>query len=185
MSSPATTPEAGRPTTSSLRARGPRAPLGEIIFAVLTIGLGIFALVGSFGIRVPESNRVGPTVFPVLVSVILMIAGVAVLIGVFRGHLGKPDESEDADLSHKPDWLTIAKLVGLLVAHLLLIEFIGWAFAAALLFGGAAWSLGAKRWWVALLVGLGMGLTVQIVFGQLLGLSLPLGPALAWLGPLF
>jgi hypothetical protein len=30
-----------------------------------------------------------------------------------------------------------------------------------------------------------MGLTVQVVFGLLLGLSLPLGPALAWLGPLF
>jgi putative tricarboxylic transport membrane protein len=180
MSSPVTTPEAGRRTTPGLRA-----PVGEIIFAVATIALGIFALVGSFGIRVPESNRVGPTVFPTLVAVILMIAGVAVLIGVLRGHLGKPDESEDADLTHKPDWLTIAKLVGLLIGHLLLIEFIGWAFAAALLFGGAAWSLGAKRWWVALLVGLGMGLTVQIVFGLMLGLSLPLGPALAWLGPLF
>jgi putative tricarboxylic transport membrane protein len=180
MSTPVTTPEAGRRETPSLRAR-----LGEIIFAVLTIALGMFALVGSFGIRVPESNRVGPTVFPVLVAVILVIAGGAVLIGVIRGHLGSPEESEDVDLSHKPDWLTIAKLVGLLVAHLLLIDLIGWAFAAALLFGGAAWSLGAKRWWVALLVGLGLGLTVQIVFGLMLGLSLPLGPALAWLGPLF
>ena len=180
MSSPVTTPEAGRRETSGLRAR-----LGEIIFAVLTVGLGVFALVGSFGIRVPESNRVGPTVFPVLVSVILIAAGIAVLVEVIRGHLGAPEESEDVDLSHRPDWLTIAKLVGLLVAHLLLIELIGWAFAAALLFGGAAWSLGAKRWWVALLVGLGLGLTVQIVFGLMLGLSLPLGPALAWLGPLF
>jgi putative tricarboxylic transport membrane protein len=185
MSNPVTTPEAGRPQTPSLRARRLPVPLGEIIFAVLTIGLGVFALVGSFGIRVPESNRVGPTVFPTLVAVILIVAGVAVLIGVFRGRLGTPDESEDADLTHKPDWVTIAKLVGLLVAHLLLIEFIGWAFAAALLFGGAAWSLGAKRWWVALLVGLGMGLAIQVVFGLMLGLSLPLGPALAWLGPLF
>lgn len=185
MFNPVTTPEAGRPQTPGLRARGLRVPVGEIIFAGLTIGLGVFALVGSFGIRVPESNRVGPTVFPILVAVILTVAGVAVLVGVFRGRLGTPDESEDADLSHQPDWLTIAKLVGLLVAHLLLIELIGWAFAAALLFGGAAWSLGAKRWWVALLVGLGMGLTVQIVFGLMLGLSLPLGPALAWLDPLF
>ena len=119
-----------------------------------------------------------------LVAVILMVAGLAVLIGVFMGRLGKPDESEDADLSHKPDWLTIAKLVGLLVAHLLLIEFIGWAFAAALLFGGAAWSLGAKRWWMAVLVGLGLGLVTQLVFGAWLGLSLPAGPLLDWI-PIF
>ncbi len=179
MSAPVTTPEAGRQPTSGLRAR-----IGELIFAGLSLALGVFALVGSFGIRVPESNRVGPTVFPVVVAVILMISAAAVLVGVLRGRFGSPEESEDVDLSHRPDWLTIAKLVGFLVAHLLLIELIGWAFAAAILFGGSAWALGAKRWWVALLVGLGMGLTVQIVFGELLGLSLPLGPALAWLAPL-
>jgi putative tricarboxylic transport membrane protein len=38
---------------------------------------------------------------------------------------------------------------------------------------------------VAILVGLGIGLVLQIVFGELLGLSLPLGPALGWLGPIF
>jgi putative tricarboxylic transport membrane protein len=52
------------------------------------------------------------------------------------------------------------------------------------LFGGAAWSLGAKRWWVALLVGLGLGLVTQLVFGGWLGLSLPAGPLLDWI-PIF
>ncbi len=179
MSSQTTTAEAGRHQTPGLRV-----PIGELIFAVLTFALGVFALVGSFGIRVPESNRVGPTVFPVLVSAILMAAAIAVVVGLLRGRSGSPESAEDVDVSLRPDWLTIAKLVGLLVAHLVLIEIIGWALAAAALFGGAAWVLGAKRWWVALLVGVGLGLTVQIVFGELLGLSLPLGPALSWLGPL-
>lgn len=158
--------------------------LGELIFAAVGIALGLFALIGSFGIRVPESNRVGPTVFPVLVAAILLISSVAVLIGVLRGRLGSPDESEDVDLTHGTDWLAIVKLVVLIVAHLLLIDLAGWWLAAAVLFGGAAWSLGAKRWWVALLVGLGLGLAIQITFGELLGLSLPLGPILGWLGPL-
>ncbi len=174
-------PEPGRDTAS-----GPRpSRFGEFVFVGLAVALGIFALVGSFGIRVPESNRVGPTVFPILVSVILLLSASAVLVGVIRGRLGSPEQSEDVDLAHKTDWITIAKLAGLVVAHLILIPIIGWAFAAAILFGGAAWSLGAKRWWVALLVGLGMGITLQILFGELLGLSLPLGPALGWLAPLF
>jgi putative tricarboxylic transport membrane protein len=174
-------PEPGRDTASGLRP----SRVGELVFAGVAMALGIFALVGSFGIRVPESNRVGPTVFPVMVSVILLVSAGAVLVGVLRGRLGPPEESEDVDMARSTDWLTIAKLVALVVAHLLLIPLIGWAFAAAILFGGAAWSLGAKRWWVALLVGLGLGLAIQIVFGELLGLSLPLGPALGWIAPLF
>lgn len=158
--------------------------LGEVIFALVGIALGLFALIGSLGIRVPESNRVGPTVFPILVSSILLISSIGVLIGVLRGRLGTPDESEDVDLSHGTDWMAILKLVVLVIAHLLLIGLAGWWFAAAVLFGGAAWSLGAKRWWVALLVGLAIGLAIQILFGELLGLSLPLGPILGWLGPL-
>jgi putative tricarboxylic transport membrane protein len=161
-----------------------RGRLGEIVFAGVSIALGLFALIGSFGIRVPESNRVGPTVFPVMVAVILLVSSVAVMIGVLRGRLGSPEESEDVDLSHGTDWIAILKLVVLVVAHLLLIGLVGWWLAAAVLFGGAAWSLGAKRWWVALLVGLGLGLAIQILFGELLGLSLPLGPVLGWLGPL-
>ena len=38
----------------------------------------------------------------------------------------------------------LAKITALVVAHLALLEYIGWAPAAALLFGGVAWSLGAK-----------------------------------------
>jgi len=52
------------------------------------------------------------------------------------------------------------------------------------LFGGVAWSLGAKRWWAALLIGLALGLIVYVLFGGLLGLSLPSGPLLTWLDPL-
>jgi len=178
-SSPA--PEAGRRPASGLRP--PR--FGEFVFVGFAIAVGIFALLGSFAIRVPESNRVGPTVFPVVVAVILLVSALAVLVGVIRGRLGAPEQSEDVDLAHTTDWVTVAKLVALVVAHLALIELIGWAFAAAILFGGAAWALGAKKWWVALLVGLGLGLTLQILFGQILGLSLPLGPALGWIAPLF
>jgi putative tricarboxylic transport membrane protein len=128
---------------------------------------------------------VGPTVFPILVSGILITSATVVLIGVLRGKTGAAEEGEDIDPTARTDWGTVAKLAGLLVAHLLLVNVIGWAFAAALLFGGAAWALGAKRWWVALLVGLGMGLTIQFIFGSLLGLSLPLGPALGWTATFF
>lgn len=160
-------------------------PHGELVFAALMVALGVFALAGVFTIHVPAGAQVGPTVFPLFVSVLLLGSAVAVLVGVLRGHRGVPEEGEDVDQSLPTDWLTLLKIVALVVAHLLLIEPLGWAPAAALLFGGVAWALGAGRWWMALLIGAVIAVMVQVVFGGLLGLSLPWGPALGWLGRLF
>ena len=76
------------------------------------------------------------------------------------------------------------QLIVFFLSQLVLIELAGWPIAVAVLFAGAAWSLGAKRWWVAVLIGLGLGLVTQLVFGAWLGLSLPAGPLLDWI-PIF
>ncbi len=166
-------------------ASAPRSKLGEYIFAGLALALGIFVIVGAFSIRLPATGvQVGPRVFPFVVGTILTISAAMVLIGVIRGRLGDLEEGEDVDAHAKTDWITLAKLVGFVVAHIALIEVIGWPFAAAVLFGGVAWSLGAKRWWVALPVGLALAFAIYILFGGLLGLSLPSGPLLTWLDPL-
>jgi len=168
----------------SARVVGP-VPVGELVFAALMVALGVFALVGVFAIHVPVGGQVGPTVFPIFVAILLLGSAVAVLVGILRGQRGVPEDGEDVDQSLPTDWLTLVKIAAFLLAHLLLIVPIGWAPAAAILFGGVAWSLGAKRWWVAFGVGIALALVVQIVFGGLLGLSLPWGPALGWLGRMF
>lgn len=163
----------------------PRVPVGELVFAVLMLVLGILALIGAFSIHVPVGIQVGPTVFPIAVSALLIATAAAVVVGALRGDRAEPDEGEDIDPNVRTDWLTLAKIVGGLIAHLLLIEVIGWAPAAAVLFGIVAWTLGAKRWWLGFVIGLVVALAVQVVFGGLLGLSLPWGPAFGWLGGMF
>jgi putative tricarboxylic transport membrane protein len=170
---------------SGTGASGIRAKAGELVFAALALALGVFVFVGAFGIRVPASGtQVGPRVFPFLVGAILVVSAAAVLVSVIRGKVAELEEGEDIDDTAGTDWVTLAKIVGFVVAHIALIEIIGWPFAAAVLFGGVAWSLGAKRWWAGLLIGLALGLVVYVVFGGLLGLSLPPGPLLGWLDPL-
>lgn len=159
-----------------------RRAAGELVFALLIFALGVYVLVGTSGIRVTGIARVAPTVFPTVVSVLLLVSSVAIAFAVLRGRLGTPEESEDADTAASTDWLVLAKITGTVVAHIILIGIVGWWIAAAALFFGVAWSLGAKRWWVALLAGLGVGLVVQLVMGRLLGLSLPPGPLLGWMG---
>lgn len=188
------TPSTGASGTSPARppagespagAAAVRSKLGEYLFAGLALALGVFVFVGAFSIRLPGAGtQVGPRVFPFLVATILVISAAMVLIGVVRGHLAELEEGEDVDTHAKTDWITLAKITGFVVAHIALLEPIGWPFAAAVLFGGVAWSLGAKRWWVALLIGLALGFAVYLLFGGLLGLSLPSGPLLTWLDPL-
>ena len=86
--------------------------------------------------------------------------------------------ADDVDESVRTDWLTVVKVSAFFLSQVVLIDLIGWPLAVVVVFGGAAWSLGAKRWWKALLVGLVIGVVTQLVFGSWLGLSLPAGPLL-------
>lgn len=187
MTSTTTPPAGGAPaggTALQLPARAGRH-IGEYVFAALAIGLGIFTFIGALSIRVPASGvQVGPRVFPYFVGTILIVSAAMVLISVIRGRFAEVEEGEDVDSGATTDWPTLAKIVALVVAHIILIDLLGWPIAAAVLFGGVAWTLGAKKWWLALLIGLTLGLVVFIAFGGFLGLSLPSGPLLSFLDPI-
>lgn len=161
-------------------------PIGEYVFATVCAGVGLYTIIGAGFIRTPpgSANVLGPRVFPYLVGVLLFTAAIAVLVGVARGQRGDAEEGEDIDPAAPTDWLTVVKLSVFFLSQVVLIELIGWPFAVAVLFAGAAWALGAKRWWTGLLIGIGLGLTTQLIFGVWLGLSLPAGPLLDWI-PIF
>lgn len=176
----------GTGTVSGADTRNRRGIVGEYIFAGVCAALGLYAIIGAGFIRVPPGSAsvLGPRFFPYFVGTILFVASIFVIVDIARGHRGQPDEGEDVDVHAKTDWRTVLLLMLCFLSLLVLIELAGWPFAAAVLFGGAAITLGAKRWWVALLVGLGLGLVTQLVFGVWLGLSLPAGPLLNWI-PIF
>ena len=65
-------------------------------------------------------------------------------VATARGDVPQAEEGEDVDLTTPPDWLTVAKLVAILVLNLLLVNVLGWAITGALLFAGCAWALGSR-----------------------------------------
>ena len=86
----------------------PRVPVGELVFALLMLGLGVFALVGAFTIHVPVGVKVGPTVFPIFVSIVLLGSAAAVLVSVLRGNRAEVEEGEDIVRALRwEDWLVI------------------------------------------------------------------------------
>lgn len=163
---------AGGGTNSAASAR----PIGEVVFASAILSLGIVGFVAGAGIQTPSSaSDIGPRAFPFIVSGLLVLIGAGLIFQLMRGRVGAPEEGEDVDPTVKTDWLTVAKLVGFVVVHILLIVPLGWPVAASVLFFGAAWSLGAKPWWRNALIGVALALILQYVFAGLLGVSLPAG----------
>ncbi|KRF08934.1 hypothetical protein ASH00_04455 [Arthrobacter sp. Soil782] len=151
-------------------------PLGELVFAGMIVGVGVVGFIAGAQIPIPPSaGVVGPRVFPFIVSGIMVAIGIGLVIQLLRGHTGAAEEGEDIDPNVKTDWLTVGKLVGFLAIHIALIVPLGWPVAAAVLFFGAAWSLGAKPWWRNAIIAVVLALILQFVFAGLLGVSLPAG----------
>lgn len=150
------------------------AKVEEYAFGGLVAAVGVFTLVDATTIAARDDNVVGPRAFPYAVGILLVVTGIAAIIATARGKLGQAEDAEDVDENVRTDWLTVAKLVAVLVVHLVLIDVVGWPVAAALLFFGAAWTLGAT-WWRALPIAVVLALLVQVVFAYGLGLSLPAG----------
>lgn len=157
---------------------GQRAGLvRELAFPVAMVVVGVVAIVSAARIAVPPSASVmGPQVFPFGVGALLAAVGAALAVSVLRGSRGEAEGGEDVDADVPTDWATVGKLAASFAALVVLVEPLGWPVAATVLFGGAAWSLGARPWWRPLLVGAVLAVAVQVAFTQGLDLFLPAGP---------
>ena len=105
-----------------------------------------------------------------------MIAGVALAVTVWRRGSDAPEAGEDVDPSAPTDWKTLALLCAAFVAHIFLLERLGFVFTEALLFGAVAWVLGARgSWWRPPAIGLALALVTYVAFSRGLGVALPGG----------
>ena len=180
------TAEAGAPVEGA--PASPRAlPAAHRVEAMVVVGvviaLAIAALVLTTQIHESgQATTLGARVIPFVVGGLLLVSGVGVLVGQLRGRYGQPDEGEDVDLEHGTSWVTMGVVALAFLSLVVTIPFLGWPLGVTVLFAAAAIALGAKRWWVAVLVGLGLGIVSQLLFGTLLGLSLPAtGTLTSWI----
>lgn len=153
--------------------------LGEVLFALVFVVLGVAGVIFAGTIEVPDLEfGMGPRAFPYIVSSLLLVVGVGLVFQALRGQLGDAEDGEDIDAEASTDWITIGKLAFFVIIHIVLIEPAGWPVAAAVMFIGAARALGAKPFWRSVLIGIILALILQYLFGGLLGVSLPRGPLL-------
>ncbi|HJB64643.1 MAG TPA: tripartite tricarboxylate transporter TctB family protein [Candidatus Microbacterium pullistercoris] len=152
-----------------------RARVGELIFVGAILAFSALGVLLSGAIREPvgSSNVLGARVLPYVVTAFMCLTALAAFIATLRGRVGTPEEGEDVDESVGTSWRTVALLVIAFASLMVVIPIAGWPVAVTVLFTGSALALGAKSWWRALLIGAGLGVLTQVLFGILLGLSLP------------
>ncbi len=147
-----------------------------LVVAVL-VGVGVFLLYNA--ITLPggyaKVDPVGPKLFPTVIGVGLLVTAVILAIAIPRGSKGEADAGEDIDPESPGDWRTVGLLVGLFVATILLVNFLGWAIMGALLFAGAATILGSKHYIRNLVIGAALSVGSFYAFYSGLGIPLPAG----------
>ncbi|HET6672325.1 MAG TPA: tripartite tricarboxylate transporter TctB family protein [Agromyces sp.] len=179
-----TTAPAGAPRTGA-PAASRSARIEAMAFVGLLVILSIAVLIATTTIREPpgSTNTLGARVVPYAVGGLLLLSSLVVLISQLRGRFGHAEEGEDVDLEHGTSWIPTGVVVLSFLSLIVTIPLLGWPLGVTILFTGASVALGAKRWWVAALIGLALGIVTQFVFGGLLGLSLPpTGTLTSWIG---
>lgn len=145
--------------------------------------VAVLVLVGGFliynALTLPggyaKVDPVGPKMFPMVIGVLLVLMAVILAIAIPRGSRGEADAGEDIDPESPGDWKTVGLLVGLFVATILLVNFLGWAIMGALLFAGAATVLGSRHYVRNILIGAALSVGSFYAFYSGLGIPLPAG----------
>jgi putative tricarboxylic transport membrane protein len=141
--------------------------------AGVLIGLGLLiaaAVIGfdAMNMRIPPVHaKVGPRVFPTLVSCGFVFAGLLTLLSVKRGDF--PEAEGDTD------WRAVLIIAAGLILQLNMMRPLGFIPAGIVLFMTVAIGFGSKAYLRDLLIAIVMVTVTYIGFTRLLGLQLPPG----------
>lgn len=149
---------------------------GELVFAGLTLALGIGILVGTSFINEPlAASNVGPRFFPYAIGVLLTIASAFVVVDVLRGNSAAPEEGELVDPSLPMNKKRVALLLVSILAFAVLLEPAGYVIACAISFFGIAVTLGARFSWRVGITSIALSFAIYLLFTRPLGIFLPPG----------
>lgn len=173
MSTPLDT-HPGAPGASAATA-GPRRDLAQLGLAAALVVVGAYTVYDATTLRIGFGDPVGPRVFPYVIGAGTVLLGVLLVLATLRGDVPEAEGGEDVDLHQPADWVTVGKLVGVLLFTVLTVSFLGWAISGAILFVGSAWSLGSRTLVRDVIVGLVLSVSSWYAFHEGLGVILPAG----------
>lgn len=144
--------------------------------AALLAAIGAYTLYDATTLTVGFADPVGPKMFPYVIGSVMLVLAVLLVVATLRGDKPEAESGEDVDLTVAADWVTVAKLIGILLITIATVNWLGWAISGAILFAGAAWALGSRTQIRDVIVGAVM--SVGSWYGFYVGLGIPLTPGI-------
>jgi putative tricarboxylic transport membrane protein len=149
---------------------------GELVFAGLTLVLGVFILVSATFINEPvAASNVGPRFFPYAIGTLLSVASAFVVIDVLRGNSAAPEDGELVDPTLPMNKKRVALLLVSILAFAVLLQPAGYVIACAVSFFGIAVTLGARLSWRVAVASITLAFAIYLLFTRPLGIFLPPG----------
>jgi putative tricarboxylic transport membrane protein len=149
----------------------------QYLVVVVLVAVGAFLVYDALTLDAgfAKVDPVGPRFFPLAIGIILIVLAVILAIAIPRGSVGEADAGEDVDPNSPGDGRTVAILVGLFVAVIVLVDPLGWVITGTLLFAGAATILGNRHYVRNIVIGAVLSSISFYAFYSGLGIPLPAG----------
>jgi putative tricarboxylic transport membrane protein len=161
---------------SSVESDVPPRDLPQLGLAALLAVVGAFTIYDATTLEVGFADPVGPRIFPYVIGTVMIVLAAILVFATLRGDQPQEEGGEDVDLTAQADWVTVVKLVGVLVFTIATINLLGWAITGAILFAGSAWALGSRTPIRDVLIG--VVLSVGSWYAFYVGLGIPLSPGI-------
>jgi len=162
-----------------VEARPPRTrDLSQFVVVGVLVIIGLFAIISTWDVVAgfAKSDPLGPRAFPAFIGVVCLVLAAILAWRTLAGDVPEEDGGEDVDLSQRPDWATVGKLVAIFALNVAMVSFLGWAITGALLFAGTAWVLGSRTPVRDLIIG--TVLSVGSFYAFYVGLGVPIPPGI-------
>jgi|HigsolmetaGSP11D_1036233.scaffolds.fasta_scaffold10874_2 hypothetical protein len=147
------------------------ARLGVVALVVAVVGICVVYLTTQMAVP-PAYAKVGPTVFPYAVGGILIVLSLFLWRDAVRKNWHC--EASDPDVP-PPDLAPMGWVLGGLFLNLILIGYIGFILSSTVMYTMVAKGFGARRLWLAALVGFLLALVAYYGFARLLDLRMGSG----------
>ncbi|TPJ98581.1 tripartite tricarboxylate transporter TctB family protein [Mesorhizobium sp. B2-5-9] len=158
-------------STTDQQAVPPRLAVPELL-----IGVGLLACAGAVAwqtLAIPVSplySKVGPTVFPYLTMVGLVVLSLLLILAALRGGW-QPEEEKETPT----DWKAMGFVVIGLLANLVLIQPLGFTAASVIMFVLVCYGFGSRHTLRDVLTGLVLALAAYFGFAKALGVNIGAG----------
>ena len=145
-----------------------------LLMPALLAAFSLFLLIGAALIPAGDTEFPGPRFFPILLGSAGMLLAILIALGALRTPEPVPETSGRSYRTHS-DFVALAWTVGGFLAFALLLPWLGWILAGALVFWCTAHGFGSRRPLFDIVIALFLSSAIYLIFGTGLGLNLPSG----------